>query len=73
MIKNILPIILTILFASCEYEDFDDNKDVESPLATCVDGVAKIPGTDHEYSCLNYDLMGHAWKQYGFLGLPFRR
>jgi choice-of-anchor B domain-containing protein len=59
MIKNILPIILTILFASCEYEDFDDNKDVESPLATCVDGVAKIPGTDHEYSCLNYDLMGH--------------
>jgi choice-of-anchor B domain-containing protein len=59
MIKNILPIILIILFASCEYEDFDDNKDVESPLATCVDGVAKIPGTDHEYSCLNYDLMGH--------------
>ena len=42
MIKNILPIILTILFASCEYEDFDDNKDVESPLATCVDGIAKI-------------------------------
>ena len=41
MIKNILPIILTILFASCEYEDFDDNKDVESPLATCVDGIAK--------------------------------
>ena len=59
MIKNILSIILTIFFASCEYEDFDDNKDVESPLATCVDGVAKIPGTDHEYSCLNYDLMGH--------------
>ena len=59
MIKNILPIILIIIFSSCEYEDFDDNKDVESPLANCVDGVAKIPGTDHEYSCLNYDLMGH--------------
>ena len=23
---------------------FDDNKDVQSPLASCVDGVAKIPG-----------------------------
>ena len=59
MIKNILPIILIILFASCEYEDFDDNKDIETPLATCVDGFATIPGTDHTYECLDYDLMGH--------------
>ena len=59
MFKNILPIILIILFASCEYEDFDDNKDFETPLATCVDGVAKIPGSDKEYSCSNYNLMGH--------------
>ena len=61
MIKNILPIILTILFASCEYEDFDDNKELNSPLAPCVDGVAKVFGAnhDHVYSCSNYDLMGH--------------
>ena len=61
MIKNILPFILTILFASCEYEDFDDNKELNSPLAPCVDGVAKVFGAnhDHVYSCSNYDLMGH--------------
>ena len=59
MIRKLLFIFCLSLFFSCEYEDFDDNKDIETPLATCVDGFAIIPGTDHTYECLNYDLMGH--------------
>ena len=56
--KNYILILCTILISSCQYEDYDDSKVIDSPLATCVDGFAKIPGTDYEYSCLNYDLMG---------------
>ena len=59
MIRKLLFIFCLSLFFSCEYEDFDDNKDIETPLATCVDGFATIPGTDHTYECLDYDLMGH--------------
>ncbi len=56
--KNYILILCTILISSCQYEDYDDSKVIDSPLATCIDGYAKIPGTDFEYSCLNYDLMG---------------
>jgi len=59
MFRKLLFIFCLSLFFSCEYEDFDDNKDIETPLATCVDGFATIPGTDHTYECLDYDLMGH--------------
>jgi len=59
MIRKLLYIFSLSLFFSCEYEDFDNNKDIETPLATCVDGFATIPGTDHTYECLDYDLMGH--------------
>lgn len=57
--KNYILILCLILVASCQYEDYDDSKVIDSPLATCIDGYAKISGTDYEYSCLNYDLMGH--------------
>ena len=57
--KNYILILCFILVASCQYEDYDDSKVIDSPLATCIDGYAKISGTDYEYSCLNYDLMGH--------------
>ena len=56
--KNYILILCLILISSCQYEDYDDSKVLDSPLATCIDGYAKIPGTDYEYSCLNYDLMG---------------
>ena len=56
--KNYILILCAILISSCQYEDYDDSKVIDSPLANCVDGFAKIPGTDYEYSCLNYDLMG---------------
>ena len=56
--KKYILILCTILISSCQYEDYDDSKVIDSPLATCIDGYAKIPGTDYEYSCLNYDLMG---------------
>ena len=59
MIRKLLFIFCLSLFFSCEYEDFDDNKDIETPLATCIDGFATIPGTDHTYECLDYDLMSH--------------
>ena len=57
--KNFILIICLVLVSSCQYEDYDDSKIIDPPLATCIDGYAKIDGTDHEYSCLNYDLMGH--------------
>ncbi|MDB4163980.1 choice-of-anchor B family protein [Flavobacteriaceae bacterium] len=56
--KNYILILCLVLVSSCQYEDYDDSKVIDSPLATCIDGFAKIPGTDYEYSCLNYDLMG---------------
>ena len=56
--KNYILILCLVLVSSCQYEDYDDSKVINSPLATCIDGFAKIPGTDYEYSCLNYDLMG---------------
>ena len=59
MIRKLLFVFCLSLFFSCEYEDFDDNKDLETPLAICIDGFATIPGTDHTYECLDYDLMGH--------------
>ena len=57
--KNYILILCLVLVSSCQYEDYDDSKVIDSPLATCIDGFAKIPGTDIEYSCLNYNLMGH--------------
>ena len=57
--KKCISILCLSLLISCQYEDYDDSKVVDSPLATCIDGYAKIPGTDYEYSCLNYDLMGY--------------
>ena len=57
--KNYILILCLVLVSSCQYEDYDDSKVINSPLATCIDGFAKIPGTDIEYSCLNYNLMGH--------------
>ena len=56
--KNYILILCLVLVSSCQYEDYDDSKVIDSPLAICIDGFAKIPGTDYEYSCLNYDLMG---------------
>ncbi|MDA7812831.1 choice-of-anchor B family protein [Flavobacteriaceae bacterium] len=56
--KNYILILCLVLVSSCQYEDYDDSKVIDSPLASCIDGFAKIPGTDYEYSCLNYDLMG---------------
>ena len=57
--KNFILIICLVLLSSCQYEEYDDSSVIDSPLATCIDGVAKIDGTDHEYTCLNYNLMGH--------------
>jgi choice-of-anchor B domain-containing protein len=57
--KNYILILCLIFVISCQNEDDDDSQVIDSPLATCIDGYAKIPGTDYEYSCLNYDLMGH--------------
>jgi len=59
--KNYILILCLVLVSSCQYEDYDDSKDIDSPLATCIDGIATVDGTghSHEYSCLNYDLMGH--------------
>ena len=58
--KNYILILCLVLVSSCQYEDYDDSKDIDSPLATCIDGIATVDGTghSHEYSCLNYDLMG---------------
>ena len=50
---------MLLFIFSCEYEDYDDNESFQTPLAECIDGVAKIDGTEHEYSCSNYNLMGH--------------
>ena len=59
--KNYILILCLVLVSSCQYEDYDDSEDIDSPLATCIDGIATVDGTghSHEYSCLNYDLMGH--------------
>ena len=57
--KNYILILCLVLVSSCQYEDYDDSKVIDSPLAPCIDGTATIVGIDHEYSCLNYDLMGH--------------
>ena len=59
--KNYILILCLILISSCQYEHYDDSKDIDSPLATCIDGIATISvaGHSHEYSCSNYDLMGY--------------
>jgi len=59
MFKYFTILFCSVLIISCEYESFELEKDLQTPLASCVDGVAKIPGTDLEFSCLNYDLVGH--------------
>ena len=59
MKKYLYLFILLLLIFSCEYEDYDDNENFQTPLAECIDGIAKINGTDQEYSCSNYNLMGH--------------
>ena len=59
MIRKLLFIFCFSLFFSCEYEDFDDNKYIETPLATCIDGIATVTGTDKTYECSGYNLMGH--------------
>lgn len=59
MKKYLYLFIFLLLIFSCEYEDYDDNENFQTPLAECIDGIAKINGTDHEYSCSNYNLMGH--------------
>ena len=59
MIKKLLFIFCLSLFFSCEYEDFDDNKEIETPLATCIDGIATVTGTDKTFECSGYNLMGH--------------
>jgi choice-of-anchor B domain-containing protein len=58
--KNYILILCLILIYSCQYEDYDDSKVIDSPLATCIDGIATVDGAGHphQYSCLNYDLMG---------------
>ena len=59
--KNYILILCIILISSCQYEDYDDSKDIDSPLATCIDGIAtvSVAGHSHDYSCSNYDLMGY--------------
>ena len=59
--KNYILILCIILISSCQYEDYDDSKVIDSPLATCIDGIAtvSVAGHSHEYSCSNYDLMGY--------------
>ena len=57
--KKYLYLLILLFIFSCEYEDYDDNENFQTPLAECIDGIAKIDGTDHEYSCSNYNLMGH--------------
>jgi choice-of-anchor B domain-containing protein len=59
MFRYFTILFCSILIISCEYESFESEKDLQTPLASCVDGVAKIPGTDLEFSCLNYDLVGY--------------
>ena len=38
--KNYILILCLVLVSSCQYEDYDDSKDIDSPLATCIDGIA---------------------------------
>ena len=57
--KKYLYLFILLFIFSCEYEDYDDNENFQTPLAECIDGIAKINGTDQEYSCSNYNLMGH--------------
>jgi len=57
--KKYLYLLILLFIFSCEYEDYDDNENFQTPLAECIDGIAKINGTDQEYSCSNYNLMGH--------------
>ena len=59
MFKYFTILLCSVLIISCEYESFELEKDLQKPLASCIDGIAKIPGTDLEFSCLNYDLVGY--------------
>jgi len=59
--KKCISILCLSLLISCQYEDYDDSKVIDSPLATCIDGIAavSVAGHSHEYSCSNYDLMSY--------------
>ena len=59
MFKYLNILFFFLIIISCEYESFESEKDLQKPLASCIDGIAKIPGTDLEFSCLNYDLVGY--------------
>jgi len=59
MFKYFSILFCSVLIISCEYESFELEKDLQKPLASCINGIAKIPGTDLEFSCLNYDLVGY--------------
>ena len=59
MKKKYIKFLCFILLASCQNEDYDDSENIDPPLAICTDGIAKVDGTDYEYSCLNYNLMGY--------------
>ena len=39
--KNYILILCLVLVSSCQYEDYDDSKVIDSPLATCIDDHCK--------------------------------
>ena len=53
-------ILVFLISTSCQVENIDiDGQTTNIPLATCIDGIAKIEGSDHGYSCSDYNLMGY--------------
>ena len=59
MKKYYLRILSLLILSSCQVEDLDiEGETTNIPLATCIDGVAKIEGTDHGYFCSDFNLNG---------------
>ena len=60
MKKYYLRILSLLILSSCQVENLDiEGETTNIPLATCIDGVAKIEGTDHGYFCSDFNLMGY--------------
>jgi len=60
MKKYYLRILSLLILSSCQVEDIDiEGETTNIPLATCIDGVAKIEGTDRGYFCSDFNLMGY--------------
>ena len=57
MRKFILFIAFAFLFYSCDFNDEDD-QELSTPLAICLDGLAISKASGESYKCQNYDLIG---------------